>query len=88
MNLTELLKDQIYFKILKFFSENPNSIDTPKGIATWTGQDREIVKSALDKLVKIGILTAHKVSSTTGYSYTDDPQLKKKIDVIIKKQSK
>lgn len=85
MDLNRLLKTQIYFKIINFFHENPTSIDTPRGIATWIGESKQDVKKALLKISKSKLLTAHKVSSTTGYSYTRDPKLIKKIEAILKK---
>ncbi|MCX5716606.1 MAG: HD domain-containing protein [Candidatus Omnitrophica bacterium] len=88
MDLNRLLKDRIQFKIISFFHENPISIDTPRGIATWTGETKQNVKKALSQLAKHKVLTAHKVSSTTGYSYTRDPKLIKGIDSILRKLKK
>jgi len=88
MDLKKLLKDQIYFKILKFFHENPMSIDTPRGISTWIGEEKQRVKKALLKLARWKLLTAHKATSTTGYSYTRDPKIIKKIDASLKKLKK
>jgi len=79
MELNRLLKNKIYHTILKFFYENPNSIDTPRGVATWTSQDIKKVRAALERLQELGLLTDHKVSSTTGYSLT---RSKKKIAEI------
>ncbi|MCM8782468.1 MAG: hypothetical protein NC828_05405 [Candidatus Omnitrophica bacterium] len=86
--MKKLLKAQIYFKIINFFHENPTSIDTPRGISTWIGEEKQRVKSALLKLAKLKILTAHKVTSTTGYSYTRNHKIIKKIDTSLKKIKK
>lgn len=85
MELNRLLKIQIYLKIIGFFRENPASIDTPRGVAAWTGESRQDAKTALIKLAAAKILTPHKVSSTTAYSYTRDPKLIKKINEALKK---
>lgn len=84
MDLNELLKNKLYREIVEFFHENQSSVDTPRGIATWVKEERAVVKNALDQLVALGILTAHEVSSTTGYSYTQN----KKITQTIEKQLK
>ncbi|NQU95844.1 MAG: hypothetical protein HQ549_06455 [Candidatus Omnitrophica bacterium] len=84
MDLNELLKNKLYRGIVEFFHENQTSVDTPRGIATWVKEERAVVKNALDKLVELGILIAHEVSSTTGYSYTRN----KKIIQTIEKQLK
>jgi predicted transcriptional regulator len=79
MDLKSLFKDKLMKDIVKFFHENQTCIDTPRGIATWVKAERSAVKKALDKLAELGILTAHRVSSTTGYSYTRDAKLIKEI---------
>jgi hypothetical protein len=85
MDLNKFLKVPIYFKIIKFFHENPASIDTPRGLAAWTGESRQNVKKALSKLADLKILTSHDVSSTTAYSYTRDSKLVKKVGASLKK---
>jgi len=81
----KILKDPIYFKIVSFFHENPASIDTPRGIATWVGENRRVVKKVLSDLARLKILTAHKAASTTGYSYTRDPAVIKRIGAYLKR---
>jgi predicted transcriptional regulator len=84
MELRKLLKTQAYRKIIRFFHENPNSIDTARGVATWTSQDIRKVRSALKKLADHGLLVPHKVSSTIGYSYTRNKKSVKKIEGLLK----
>jgi hypothetical protein len=88
MDLSAFLKDKIYFKIVGFFYENPASIDTPRGVAAWTGETRNDAKKALTELARLKILTAHGVSSTTAYSFTRDPNLIKKIKIALQKIEK
>ena len=87
MDIDRLLRSQIHLKILLFFHENQASIDTPRGVAAWIGEDRAAVKSALEDLVDLDILVAHRSTSTTGYSYTRDGKLIAKIRKFLK-QSK
>lgn len=88
MNLNKILKDPIKIKILTFFNENPHSIDTPRGVATWIGHPRGMAKRALEELAKSGILIPHKVPSTTGYAYTHNPTVIIKINKFLKSKSK
>ena len=81
MHLSKLLKNKLYRDIIRFFHENQTSVDTPRGIATWVKEERAVVKDALDKFVTLGLLIAHEVSSTTGYSYTRN---KKTIQTVEK----
>lgn len=53
---------------MQFFAENEGSIDTPRGVSTWIGEDLESVRVALEELVKKGYLKAHRTPSTIGYS--------------------
>jgi len=84
MTLDKLLKNKLCRDIVKFFHENQSSIDTPRGIATWVKEERGVVKKALDKLTAAGILLDHKVSSTTGYSYTRNRKIIREIGKQLK----
>lgn len=83
-NMKRLLKNDAIRKILFFFNENPNCIDTAKGISLWIGGDADNIQKALDQLVKEGIITSHQTASTTAYAYTNNKQTVKKIEKYIK----
>ncbi len=83
MNNIKVFSSPIHLKIIKFFHENQSSIDTPRGVATWIGEDRAKVKTALEDLVKYKILIADRATSTTGYGYTRDTALISKIGKIL-----
>ena len=87
MDIDKLFGSDIHLKIIKFFHENQASIDTPRGVATWVGEERSKVKGALEDLVKAKILVAHRATSTTGYGYTSDEKLIAKIAKFLKKRS-
>jgi len=86
MELERLLSDKLTKSIVAFFHENQSSIDTPRGIATWVKEERPKVKKVLDKLVKVGVLTDVRVSSTTGYCYTRNKKLIDEITKILKEK--
>jgi hypothetical protein len=79
------LKSELHLKIMRFFHENQASIDTPRGISTWVREERAKVKKALEDLVGIKILVAHRSTSTTGYSYTRNSKIISKIEKLLKK---
>jgi len=85
MDIDDIFRSDIHCKIVAFFHENQASIDTPRGVATWVGEERSKVKLALEDLVKARILVAHRATSTTGYSYTSDSKLIARIGRILKK---
>jgi len=80
----KIFTSDIHVKVIKFFHENQASIDTPRGVATWINEERSKVKTALEDLVKAKILIAHRATSTTGYSYTNDDKIISKIDKFLK----
>ena len=86
MDLKTALKSGIRLKIVRFFHENQASIDTPRGVAAWIGEDRSKVKRALEDLITLNILVAHRSTSTTGYSYTRDTKLISRISKLLKKR--
>ena len=88
MDINKAIKSEIHHKIIRFFSENQASVDTPRGIATWIGEERERVKSALEDLVSMKILIALRSPSTTGYGFTRDEKLISKIASLLKKSEK
>lgn len=85
MDINKTLLSGIRLKIVRFFHENQSSIDTPRGVAAWIGEDRSKVKRALEDLTSCDILVAHRSTSTTGYSYTRDAKLISKIGKLLKK---
>ena len=86
MNLNDVFRSEIHLKIIAFFHENQSSIDTPRGVSTWIREDRSRVKSALEDLVNLDLLIAHRATSTTGYSYTRDEKLISKISRLLNKK--
>ena len=84
MDIDKIFRSEINVKVINFFHENQASIDTPRGVATWIGEERSKVKIALEDLVKAKILVAHRTSSTTGYSYSSDGKLISRIGKLLK----
>lgn len=85
MDINKALKSEVHQKVVRFFHENQSSIDTPRGVATWIGEERQVVKKALEDLVKLEVLIAHRSTSTTGYSYTRDIRTISRIGRLLKK---
>ena len=81
-----IFNSELHLKIIKFFHENQACIDTPRGISTWVHEDRAKVKKALEELVAVKVLSAHRSTSTTGYSYTRNTKLISKIEKLLKKR--
>jgi len=85
-DINKTVRSDLHLKIMKFFHENQASIDTPRGVSTWVREDRAIVMKALEELVVMKILVAHRSTSTTGYSYTRNTKIISKIEKLLKKR--
>jgi len=81
--ISKILQSRIKRKIVIFFYENPQSVDSVRGIATWTNIKPKLAKKALEELAKDGILVAHRGSSTTGYAYTQDKNIISQIEAKL-----
>ena len=84
MGIKKAFESRIHRKIISFFHENQASIDTPRGVATWIEEDRTKVKEALEDLVRLNVLVAHRATSTTGYGYTRDEKIISQIEKLLK----
>ena len=80
------LKLPTHVKILRFFITNPSSIDTPRGIATWTSENIEEVRKALEELTRSNLLKAHRTPSTIAYSFTEDKALIAEVTAALRKK--
>ena len=79
MDIKKIFNCKVKRKIVHFFHNNPASIDSLRGIMTWTGLAKKEATKALEELVKYGVLMAHRSTSTVGYAYTGDKKLIDKI---------
>ncbi|MCM8783777.1 MAG: hypothetical protein NC818_03235 [Candidatus Omnitrophica bacterium] len=82
-NILKAIRSPVKKKIILFFRENPYSVDSVRGISTWLNMKPNIVRKALEELVKDGILIAHRGATTTGYAYTQDIDILNQIDECL-----
>ena len=71
-------------KVILFFLDNPNSIDTPRGVATWTSLSLSDTRLILEDLAESGYLKAYRTTSTVGYSLTTNKKALKEISAQVK----
>lgn len=72
-------------KVIRFFLDNPNSIDTPRGVSAWTNLSLPECRRILEELAKKGILLAYRTSSTVGYSLTENKKILQTLQKLAKK---
>jgi len=88
MKLEKYLDIEINRKIVRFFLENPFSIDTSRGIATWINEDANKTERALRNLAKAKILISHKTALTSAYACTTDKHTISKIRLCLEQKHK
>lgn len=72
-------------KVLRFFVDNPNSIDTPRGVSAWTNLSLSETRKILEELARKGLLSAYRTPSTVGYSLTGNKKTLKAVHELLKK---
>jgi hypothetical protein len=85
MDIEKIFRCPVNTKVMAFFHENPSSIDTPRGVASWINEDRKAVKKAMDELAKARILRPHRTLFTTGYSYTQDRTMIAEVEKYLRR---
>jgi len=82
------LASESHIKVVQFFMDNPNSVDTPRGVSAWTNLSLNDSRDILEELAKKGILRAYRTSSTVGYSLTENKKVLKMLDRMKVKHKK
>lgn len=85
MKLDDYLQSKINQKIIKFFLENPTSVDTSRGIATWINENIAKTEKALKELAKANVLIPHGTDTTSAYGYTTNTRMISRIKIGLKK---
>jgi hypothetical protein len=83
MKLQKYLDIEINRKIIRFFLENPSSIDTSRGIATWINENADKTEAALHNLARAKILVSHATALTLAYACTTDKKTISKIKLHL-----
>ena len=73
----------IQVRILKFFKEQPQAVETTRGMASWVGMELELIQEALNGLVHRKWLWADETNTVTGYTLTRDERLLAQIHKVL-----
>ncbi|MBN2470440.1 MAG: hypothetical protein JXN59_06935 [Anaerolineae bacterium] len=77
--LRERVNSFMKWDLMRFFHENPHTIDTAKNIAAYTGRDPAAIVPVLDALAAAGMLRVASLpgdEATRAYRLTTDPELR------------
>ncbi len=70
-------------RILKFFQEHPQAVESVRGIATWLGVEPMPVEEALNGLAEQKWLAKHETSAVQGFALTEDRRLLSRLDQLL-----
>ncbi|MBI3333259.1 MAG: hypothetical protein HYZ93_04135 [Candidatus Omnitrophica bacterium] len=62
-------------RILQFFREHPQAVETVRGIATWVGCEAEAIEKALNGLVGRRWIATDETRMVRGYALTQDQRI-------------
>jgi hypothetical protein len=73
----------IKWDLIRFFHENPHTVDTAENIARYTGRHPDTVKPELDGLVENGVMNRREIGQTWVYSLATDEEMRASIEEFI-----
>ena len=83
MDLEKVLRSKLSLRVIRFFNDNVQCIDTVQGIASWTDLSLDKAQNTIKNLVEHNILVEHKSKLTKAYSLTQDRKVISKIQEIL-----
>lgn len=69
--------------LVRFFHENPHTMDTAENIARYIGRDVHVIDSDLLELVEAGVLRVSQISEQTVYALGTDQAVRALLDQFI-----
>lgn len=80
-----MMLTEIESRVLRFFQEHPQAVETGRGIAAWLGMNEgATVEQALQGLASRNWLNFHETSCVKAYSLTRDERLLERIQESLK----
>ncbi|MCA9914049.1 MAG: hypothetical protein KC496_11895 [Anaerolineae bacterium] len=73
----------IKWDLVRFFHDNPHTVDTAEHIAQFVGRDAKTVQLELDGLVKVDVLTRRNVEGVSVYRLSDDAEIRQLISNFV-----
>jgi hypothetical protein len=78
--LMEFLRDKVNtfvrWDLIRFFNDNPHTMDTAENIARYTGRDVHEVETELTGLVEVNVLCMTQANGLKIFSMSSDPTIR------------
>lgn len=73
----------IKWDLVRFFYENPHTLDTAENIAKYAGRHLSAVAPELDDLVRNGIMERRVIGDQVAYTLTSDQKIRKLVETFV-----
>jgi hypothetical protein len=81
--LTTYVDSFVKWDLLRFFHENPHTMDTGENIARYAGRTTEDVKTELQDLTRRGLLVETPVENMRVYMLKADPAIRTRLQQFV-----
>ena len=81
--LTTYVDSFVKWDLLRFFHENPHTMDTSENIARYTGRTAEDVQTELQDLASQGLLVEMPVENMRVYMLKADPEIRTRLQQFV-----
>ena len=81
--LTQKVNTFIKWDLVRFFYDNPHTVDTAENIAQFVGRDARATKQALEGLTKVAVLQSKQVDKATIYQLTVDTDMRQLVNEFV-----
>jgi len=87
-NLLDFVKTKvtsfIKWDLIRFFHENPDTVDTAENIARYAGRSLAAVEPELEDLEASGIMQRKLIGDKVVFTLTDDPEMRDIIGAFVR----
>lgn len=81
--LTHQVDSFIKWDLVRFFHENPGTMDTAANTARYAGRDQESVEKELSELAKSGVLERKTVGEMTVYTLAGSQEMREMVERFV-----
>lgn len=82
--LNQYVDSFIKWDLMRFFFNNPHTIDTVDNIARYAGRNQEIVGQELEELALRGLLEETRMGTLVVYALAADPEIREQLNRFIR----
>lgn len=74
----------VKWDLVRFFHDNPYTMDTAENIARYAGRSVDVIRADLADLTRDGVLEENQLGGMAVYSLVPDPQIRRLLEQFVK----